>query len=78
MMRIYDLMNKGNAGENTIYVSPAKLTAQPDPEWIGDDGKPLQFPVRFRNGVALVDEKLGKLLVEKGYARKTRPLIRAA
>ena len=82
MARIYDTLNRGRSGIHTIFFTPAKMLGPKDGEapkdWFDQNGKPLQFPVRFRNGVAHdVEDRLAKLLIEKGQARKTRPIIHA-
>jgi hypothetical protein len=65
-------------GLHTIYVAPAKE----DPsatvsDWVDRDGNPITFPVIFRGGKAEVSDSLGRFLIDKKLAKKSRPLLAA-
>lgn len=69
-------------GAHTMYVAPAAEDPSAGvPEWwtVKDNGDrvPLSMPVRFVNGMAEVPDNLGRFLINRGHARKTRPLLAA-
>lgn len=67
-MKIY---YHGNSSLHRIFVTPA--VDHPEvAAWRELDGRPRQFEVLFQNGLAIVDDNLGKYLVEKGLASKTK------
>ena len=77
-MLVYDTMDKGPNGVHNLQVTPAKVDPSVTVEqWRDKDGNPETILVTFRNGVANVDDSLGRFLVGHGYAKKTRPLYRA-
>lgn len=73
-MRVY-LPGKRN---HSVFVTPAN-----DPrgteldgasQWKSLEGSPLQYNIRFLNGVAEVDAMLGQWLIRHDYAQRT-PLL---
>lgn len=54
-----------------LMVTPAKGMAEAPSDWTDVEGKPKRFDVQFVAGVATVDDKLGKWLIEQGHAHKT-------
>ncbi len=65
-------------GLRSIAVAPAAMdpTARV-PEWQDENGDPVTVTVRFRYGMAEVEDPIGRFLVAKGLAKKTRPLLLA-
>ena len=65
-------------GTHTLYVCPA---GDPDrkgecpSEWVNDRNEPVNFPVEFRNGRAEVPDNLGRYMIERGLARKTKLIL---
>lgn len=58
-----------------LFVTPGK----DDPSnsaWIGEDQLPMQLTVTFVRGVAEVDDQLGRYLIKKGLAEKSRTRIK--
>lgn len=54
----------------TLMVTPGAL--HPDvSDWVGDKGNPLRFDVVFKDGIAIVDSKLGDWIIQMGYANRT-------
>jgi hypothetical protein len=47
-------------------------------EWEDKDGEPVTLRVTFVHGVAEVDDSLGRFLIARKHAFKSRPLISAA
>lgn len=68
------LFNKYSYGRGTIICQPANdvPAAECPPHWLSGKGVPLQFVVKFTDGVAEVaDVALAKYLLSKGHAFKT-------
>ena len=65
-MKIYHPM-----GSNMmVMVTPGAF--HPDvSDWKDELGNALRFDVKFRDGVAEVDDKLGKWMIEHGHAHRT-------
>jgi hypothetical protein len=63
------------AGIHRLSVSPA--TEDPSArDWARDaNGSPVTSEVKFRRGEAVVRDDPGRFFVDRGYARKTRPLV---
>lgn len=81
-MRVY--LHSDNAEQQSRYVvtiSPAGDTdfvasADVIKDWTFADGRPKQFEVIFAYGVATVADEIGKYMVARGIAHRTR-LFRA-
>ena len=59
-----------NAIDHTLMVTPgAQHTDVSD--WKDEKGNPRRFDIRFEKGVASVDDKMGRYLIEMGLANKT-------
>lgn len=60
---------------HNLFVTPAN---DPDgrnvSDWVRDDGVPIMQTVTFKFGVAKVDPRLGRYLIDKGLAQAS-PLI---
>lgn len=78
-MKVYYPERQERPGVRCISVAPAAVDPTGRvPEWQDADGNPLTLHVRFINGEAVVDDPLGRFLIAKGHAKKTRPLLYAA
>lgn len=65
-MKVY--LESGNT--HTLMVTPA--AQHPDvSDWKDERGNPKRYDIKFVNGVASVDEKMGKYLIEMGLANRT-------
>lgn len=76
-MHVYSTGHKNH----TCYVAPAR-DERGEPldgasQWKSEDGEPLQYAVRFRDGRAEVDASLGQWLIRHGYAKRTRLILPA-
>ncbi len=64
---------------HSIFVTPAAdERGQPldgVSQFKSEDGVPLQFNIRFKDGRAEVDATLGQWLIKHGYARRTRLIL---
>lgn len=65
----------------SVFVTPA-ADARGQPldgvsQFKTDDGTPIQYHVRFREGRAEVDATLGTWLIRHGYANRTRLILPA-
>lgn len=47
----------------------------PTSEFLGADGKPIQFVVKFLYGKAEVSENVGRYLIDKGLAQESAILM---
>jgi hypothetical protein len=75
-MKIYH--PSGRYGLHTVAVAPAAIdrTANVE-EWQDEEGNPRTLTVRFVYGEAVVDDSLGRFLISKGLAKKSRTIIQA-
>ena len=67
-----------DSASHTMYVCPAadKTVGDDIPsEWVDADNKPLSFTVQFVAGRAEVPDSVGKYLVAKRLAAKTRLIL---
>lgn len=62
----------GRSLKHRLYVQPAINNPDAPSEWKENDGKAKQMEVLFENGVADVPENLGKYLIDKQLASKTK------
>lgn len=62
---------------HTLMVAPgAMIKGEIPSDWSEPDGRPKRFDIVFdHDGIASVDDKMGKFLVENGFAHKS-PLKR--
>ena len=63
---------------HTMFVCPAGDTfvkGEKPSDWVDDENKPITFQVEFRRGKAEVDDKVGKYMVERGLARKSKIIL---
>jgi hypothetical protein len=80
--------DKPPVAEHTVIVCPAVDVRQPvgtdgkraDPpadwvDYVDGETKPKQIPVKFFHGQAEVPDLLGKYMVERGLAQKTRLIL---
>ena len=44
-------------------------------DWVDDENNPRQFTIEFTRGKAEVDDKIGKYLIDRGLAKKTKLII---
>lgn len=59
-----------NAVHQTLMVTPG--AQHPDvSDWKDAKGNAIRYDIKFVNGVASVDEKMGKYLIEMGLANRT-------
>lgn len=66
-MKVY---YKGRSLNHHMHVQPANQFPHVL-EWREPDGRAKAFDIRFVNGVADVDDKLGEYLINQGLASKT-------
>ena len=79
-MKVY---NNGSHGRGTIFVAPGKDHPE-NSDWIkvsrNPEGRevrePVQFAVKFENGVAEVPDGLGRYLIDKKLARRSPLIVR--
>jgi len=74
-MKVYVPTERERATSHTIYVTPAsdaETVKEGIPsEWQDVEGKPITFPIQFKQGVATVDDKIGAYMIKRGLARKS-------
>jgi len=63
-----------NDVDHTLMVTPGALHRDVS-DWQDGNGNPKRFDIRFEKGVASVDEKMARYLIEAGLANRT-PLKR--
>jgi hypothetical protein len=80
-MKVY---NHGSHGRGILFVAPGKDHPETSDLFkVGSDPQgrktrePIQFVVKFENGVAEVPDGLGRYLIEKKLARKSPLIVRA-
>lgn len=62
-----------------LSVAPAADTKGEVPaDWVNNDNEPLQFRIQFKFGVAEVDDRMGRYLIERGICRKTALILSRA
>lgn len=66
-MRVY-LDSRRN---HTLMVTPGAQHADVS-DWLDDKKQPKRFDIKFVDGMASVDDKMAKYLVELGLANRTR------
>ncbi|WP_024516836.1 hypothetical protein [Bradyrhizobium sp. Tv2a-2] len=72
-MKVY---SRGSNPTSTLYICPAADTTGEVPaEWVDDNNSPLQFTIEFRHGAAEVPDPIGKYLIARGYAKKTKLIL---
>jgi hypothetical protein len=75
-MRVY---LPGRKGYHTVICTPARdargQALDGAEQWKDPNGEPIQYAVRFVDGVASVDAQLGRWLIEHGQASRTRLII---
>ncbi len=70
-MKVY--LNDGSKRDHTLYVQPGNDID--NSEWRTKDGKGILMPVKFKGGMARVEENLGQYLIDKKYARNSRLIL---
>lgn len=78
-LRIY---NSGSYGRGIVFVTPGRDHPETS-DWMktntDSEGKsfnePIMFTVKFENGVAEVPDNLGRYMIDKGLARKSRLIL---
>ena len=76
MMKIFHPVQ--GHGVRTIAVAPAAVDPTARVEgWLDAEGTPVTFNIRFIYGVAEVADEMGRFMVDKKLARKSRPLLTA-
>lgn len=65
-MKVY--LESGNS--HTLMVTPGAQHSDVS-DWKDEKGNAIRFDIKFVNGVASVDDKMGKYLIEMGLANRT-------
>ena len=64
---------------HTMHISPAAdrefVKGEVPADWVDDENNPRQFTIEFTRGKAEVDDKIGKYLIDRGLAKKTKLII---
>lgn len=77
-MKVY-LTGGTKAPSHMMHVAPAAdVKGEVPAEWVNGDNEPLNFAVEFKFGVAEVADDLGKYLVSRGLARKSKLILETA
>lgn len=75
-MIVYAL-NKKKA-THTMYLCPGadpELKGEKPSEWFNDRNEAMSFTVEFRHGKADVQDSIGRYMIERGLAKKTRLIL---
>lgn len=79
-MFVYAAGERQAVGVQTLHIAPAAhvggATACPL-DWLEDDGSPRNFTVIFRDGVAEVDDQIGRYLLAYKLAKRTKLILPA-
>lgn len=74
-MKVYVPTERERATSHTIYVTPANdaetIKEGIPTDWLDVEGKPITYPVQFKQGVAEVDARLGAYMIKRNMARKS-------
>jgi hypothetical protein len=70
-MKVYVTQASSN---HTIHVQPGHEFKDVS-DWVDAQGHPILLSVKFNNGVADVESNLGKYLIDKGLAKKSRLIL---
>lgn len=73
-MKVYADAQRHFSGIHTIHIQPGKEYPETG-DWCDALGNPILISVEFKNGIAEVEGNIGKYLIEKNLARKTKPII---
>ncbi|HEY1772433.1 MAG TPA: hypothetical protein VGH91_04495 [Gammaproteobacteria bacterium] len=77
-MKVYSPHEKQQKGKHTIRLTPG--TKNPDSAFMRENEKgekvPQLFTVTFNDGMAVVDDALGKWMVDNKVALKSKKLIK--
>lgn len=77
-MKVY-LTGGSKAPSHRMHICPANdIKGEVPAEWVTEHNEPLNIVVEFKHGVAEVPDNLGKYLISRGIARKTRLILEAA
>lgn len=79
-MRVYAAGERHQIGRFTQHIAPAAhvgAKAACPADWFDEEGNPRNFTVTFEDGVAEVDDQIGRYLTAYKMARKTRLIIPA-
>lgn len=80
-MRVFLHGSEGRppGAEMVMFATPAADPGRSKGEvpelWVDNEGKPVSFVIEFKHGEAEVEPTLGKYLVERGMAHKTRLVL---
>ena len=70
-MRVY--RPHGTGRRDVLIVAPG--AQYPNADWLEADGRPRQFAIEFKGGSAVVDDELGRYLIDHGYAQASPILL---
>jgi hypothetical protein len=78
-VKVYLSGDRQRFGEHTVFVAPGNdpvgISGGVCDEWLEPGGKPRTIAVQFNHGLATVPDNLGRYLVARGLARRTRLII---
>ena len=64
---------------HTLHIAPAAdragIKGEVPTEWVNDKNEPVTFIVEFNHGVAEVSDSIGKYLIDRGMAKKTKLIM---
>lgn len=64
---------------HTVHICPAGdkdfIKGEIPSDWVDDENKPRTFIITFVHGKAEIDDKLGKYMIERGLARKSKLIL---
>jgi hypothetical protein len=66
---------------HTMYLCPGadpEIKGEKPSDWFNDKNEPISFTVVFKAGRAEVDDTVGRYMIERGLAKKTRLIIPGA
>lgn len=62
----------------TLHIAPAAdIQGEAPAGWLHDDGTPCNIGVTFQYGEAVVTSEVGRYLIARGLARKTKLIVPA-
>ena len=63
---------------HTMFVCPAGdpfLKGEKPSDWVDNENNPITFQIEFKHGKSEVDDKIGKYMIDRGLARKTKIIL---
>jgi len=73
-MKIYLQSQKAYLGQHNFFITPGKEHPETK-EFFDEQGNPLQIPVQFNYGMAEVPDNIGRYLIKKELASKSKILL---